>query len=328
MTLKNKSQLLVDFADNEVEAITELTMRNFVDSVLGGYAGLQNTAIAKEVLQGGPGNTVEMANIFETGIAIGANGLTANAATGRLICPSVEVAGHYFFWWAVSLALPTSGAGIVPIATPNPVNIELIKNGSGFPFNGTQIGSLAAKEVAPRSILNWNRFGGTFTGGGTPDDRVVFVTTEPTRISALKLLSRTTTTGSNGTTRYEFMIRNLTDTLDLLAANVTTEAASGGEFSANVVKTILPTQNQVIPAGKVVEVRITKTGSPTAITDLYYGVEGIRERTSTDGVIDTQIVGIGSCDMASGDYVSLRCDAGAAGHIVVYAAQLLGGRKA
>lgn len=328
MTLKNKSQLLVDFADNEVEAITPLTMRNFIDSVMGEYAGLQNSGIAKEVLQGGSLLPVEMANVFDTGIAIGANGLTANAATGRLICPSVEAAGHCFFWWSISLALPTSGPGIVPVVTPTPVNIELIKNGTGAPFTGTAIGSLAAEEIAPRGIAQWNRFGGTFTGGGTPDDRVVFVATEPIRISALKLLSRTSTSGSSGSNRYEFMIRNLTDTADLFAANITTEAGSGGEFTANAVKTLLPTQNQVIAAGKVVEVRITKTGAPTAITDLYYGVEGIRERTSSDGVIDAQISGIGSCDMALGDYVSLRVQAGAAGHIVAYAGQLLGGRAA
>jgi len=84
-------------------------------------------------------------------------------------------------------------------------------------------------------------------------------------IENVRLVSDVATSGSTATTKeYAFQIVNLTDTEDLLATAVKTGTT---EITADTVYEITPDQNNTgLGEGTVLELQITKTGSPTDLS--------------------------------------------------------------
>lgn len=89
-------------------------------------------------------------------------------------------------------------------------------------------------------------------------------------VKRVTIVSPTATSGSSGTDRWEFQIRNVTAGVDLLSAAQTTEAA---EILANTVYAITPDQNQDVLADAVLRLEITQTGTPTAVASALIVVE-------------------------------------------------------
>ena len=74
---------------------------------------------------------------------------------------------------------------------------------------------------------------------------------------------------------WTFQITNLTDTLDLLSAVVTTEDITAGvAISADVPLVITPNQNNTIGAGKVLEFVATKASSATTMNECSVTILG------------------------------------------------------
>jgi len=83
------------------------------------------------------------------------------------------------------------------------------------------------------------------------------------KITQVTLLSDTATTGSGAGTRWDFQVRNITASLNLLSAAKTT---NGAEIAANTFYDLTPNQNQTIAANDAIRLEITKTGSPTDLS--------------------------------------------------------------
>ena len=79
-------------------------------------------------------------------------------------------------------------------------------------------------------------------------------------VDKVYILSDTTTSGSDGTNRYEFQVRNVVASLDLIASDVMTDAV---EVTADTPYVLTLDQNQNIAAGDALELQVVKTGAPT-----------------------------------------------------------------
>lgn len=84
-------------------------------------------------------------------------------------------------------------------------------------------------------------------------------------IEAVRILSTTTTSSSDGTDNYTFDVYNVTDSHSLFSSAPTT---NGSEIPANTAYDLTPNQNNTITADDVLEFRCTVNGSPTPITRL------------------------------------------------------------
>ena len=97
-------------------------------------------------------------------------------------------------------------------------------------------------------------------------------------ILAVNILSATATTSTSGN-EWDFMLRNTTDSLDLFSSTPGTFTSVGGvgggvELSATVPLVLVPDQNFLLGAGDVLELQVTKTGSPTSpITRVHATLE-------------------------------------------------------
>jgi len=80
-------------------------------------------------------------------------------------------------------------------------------------------------------------------------------------VKRVTLISDTATASSDASNRWQFNVRNVTQSEDLLAADVATDAA---EIAANVPFVLTPDQNDAIAADDVLRLEVTKTGSPTS----------------------------------------------------------------
>ena len=80
------------------------------------------------------------------------------------------------------------------------------------------------------------------------------------RITKIIINSDTATTGSSGSDNYEFMLNNVTQTQDLMAAAVTT---NGNEIVVNTAYVISADQNQTVAANDVIALVVTKNGTAT-----------------------------------------------------------------
>lgn len=85
--------------------------------------------------------------------------------------------------------------------------------------------------------------------------------------------SVSTTTSAAGSKEWTFMLRNLTQALDLFSGTPTTATAVGGvgggaELTADTVYNLSANQNQACNAGDVLRFTIAAVGSPTAVADV------------------------------------------------------------
>lgn len=82
------------------------------------------------------------------------------------------------------------------------------------------------------------------------------------KIHRVRILSDTTTSGSDGTDNWEFQIHNITAAADLLATAVDTD--TDGEITLDVAYDIDADQNQTIAIDDVVRLEVVKNNSPTS----------------------------------------------------------------
>lgn len=85
------------------------------------------------------------------------------------------------------------------------------------------------------------------------------------KIENVRLLSDTATASSAANKKYAFQIADLTNTKNLLATAVDTNTT---EITGDTVYEITPDQNNTeLGEGTVLELQITKTGSPTDLSN-------------------------------------------------------------
>lgn len=92
----------------------------------------------------------------------------------------------------------------------------------------------------------------------------------PAVIRRIGIFPSATTTGSSaGVTEYAFQLVNLTTTDELFSSEPSTATTvggvGGGEFTAGQVYWLNVDQFEEVAEGDVLELQITKTGSPTAV---------------------------------------------------------------
>lgn len=89
---------------------------------------------------------------------------------------------------------------------------------------------------------------------------------------AVLLPDTTTTSSSLGVTDWQFMLRNVTQSVDLFSStpgtNGTVATVGGGELAADTPYPLLADQNQSVAAGDVLRFTVTVNGSPTAVADM------------------------------------------------------------
>ena len=87
-------------------------------------------------------------------------------------------------------------------------------------------------------------------------------------VEGIIINSDTATSSSDAGNNYAFMLRNLTQSQDLMASAITT---NGNEIAENTAYLIQANQNQTVSQNDVIALVITKTGSATNLSsaDLY-----------------------------------------------------------
>lgn len=95
-------------------------------------------------------------------------------------------------------------------------------------------------------------------------DYYCFASPTKMRVKRAYLLSNTTTSGSTTSNEYQFMLRNITDSLDLMSALKRTNA---GEITLGTVFDLSVNQNQTIDSSyalnKVLRLQVTTLGTPS-----------------------------------------------------------------
>jgi hypothetical protein len=81
-------------------------------------------------------------------------------------------------------------------------------------------------------------------------------------VSRITLVSDTATVGSDGSNNWSLQVHNLTAATTMFATAPTT---NGDEFAADTAWSADVDQNATIAADDVLEVRVTKTGTPTSL---------------------------------------------------------------
>jgi len=94
-------------------------------------------------------------------------------------------------------------------------------------------------------------------------NRFLFVAPERCYVRSFYLLSDTATSGSGSGTKFTFQLANLTQSVNLAA---TAKSTNGTEIAQNVPFAITADQNTLLNEGDVIQLQITKTGSPTDLS--------------------------------------------------------------
>lgn len=104
------------------------------------------------------------------------------------------------------------------------------------------------------------------TIGGIAASRNQFIFVAPYRcvIRSVKLVSDTATSSSNGTNKWTFQVSNQTATVNLCSTAKTT---NGSEMAEDTAYSLGVDQNLTINANDVLELQITKSASPTDLTN-------------------------------------------------------------
>ena len=86
------------------------------------------------------------------------------------------------------------------------------------------------------------------------------------QIDDIEIVSDVATTGSDDSNKYAFQVHDMLGDADLLATAIDTY--SGDEMTGDTAYRITPDQNNTnLAAGTVIELQVTKTGSPTDLTN-------------------------------------------------------------
>jgi len=97
------------------------------------------------------------------------------------------------------------------------------------------------------------------TLSATRQEFLAIIDVNKATIQTVELVTDLATT-SDGTNRWTFQIRNLTQANDLLAAAADTNGAFG-DFAVDTQKTLTPDQNTQVSDGDVLELQAVKVGT-------------------------------------------------------------------
>lgn len=142
-------------------------------------------------------------------------------------------------------------------------------------------GSIGSAEIADGAItatksstdMKARSFQTRINGVASTVTKIALIAPVNLSISGFSLASSVGTSGSDGSNNYTFQLHNITQTLDLLATAVTTNS---NEITANSEFGGAANQNQNVSSGDVLQVVITKTGTPTDLSsaDIVFQVVG------------------------------------------------------
>ncbi len=119
-----------------------------------------------------------------------------------------------------------------------------------------EIAERALKKMSITQIDGWSG----------SDQRYLFVAPYDCRIDQVSLLSDTAVQTSDSN-YYAFQVRNLTQSEALISIPLRTRPSDAGAIKGDLVFDLSPDQNQVINDGDVLELQITKAGSPANLSD-------------------------------------------------------------
>ncbi len=119
-------------------------------------------------------------------------------------------------------------------------------------------------EIAERALKKTSII--LIEGWDNTDQRYLFVAPYDCRIDQVSLLTDTAVQTSD-THYYTFQVRNLTQSLSLLATPVRTRTEDAGAIKSDEVFDLSPDQNQVINDGDVLELMVIKTGTPADLSE-------------------------------------------------------------
>lgn len=98
-------------------------------------------------------------------------------------------------------------------------------------------------------------------------------------VSRIVLVTDTTTSGSvAATNEWTFLLRNVTQAVNLFSATpstaTTVAGVGGGEITADTAYSLTANQNAAVSSNDVLRLTIAQTGSPTAVADVSIVVIG------------------------------------------------------
>lgn len=98
---------------------------------------------------------------------------------------------------------------------------------------------------------------------GVGQNQYLMVAPNNAVLETVDIVSDTASTGSVAGQHYEFNVHNLTQSYDMLAANVSTVTT---DLAADTVYTLTPDQTTIISKGDVIELQVSVAGTPTDFT--------------------------------------------------------------
>lgn len=130
-----------------------------------------------------------------------------------------------------------------------------------------------SSQVTDRSVMSVSTRLGAISGS---DNRFVWMVpaSGTFEVVGCYVVSDTATSGSDGSNNYTFQLANLTEGVDLFSSAKTT---NGAELAANARYSLAGTlqyhQKGDLDGGDVLELQVTKTGSPTDLSSAEVAVQ-------------------------------------------------------
>ena len=120
------------------------------------------------------------------------------------------------------------------------------------------IAEIAERALKKTSIVHIDGWSGV-------DQRYLFVAPYDCRIDQVSLVSDTAVQASDSN-YYALQVRNLTQSESLLSSPLRTRTSNAGAITEDEVFDLSPDQNQVVDDGDVLELQVSKTGSPANLS--------------------------------------------------------------
>ena len=117
---------------------------------------------------------------------------------------------------------------------------------------------IAERALKKTSIVNLDSLSG-------PEQRYLFVAPYDCRIDEVSLLSDTAVQ-ANDSNYYSIQVRNLTRSESLLSSPRRTRTSEVGAIDEDEVLDLSPDQNQVVNDGDVLELQVSRTGTPANLS--------------------------------------------------------------
>ena len=119
-------------------------------------------------------------------------------------------------------------------------------------------------EIAERALKKTSIL--TIEGWSGSDQRYLFVAPYDCRIDQVSILSDTAVQ-QHDNNYYSFQVRNKTRSEALLSIPLRTRPSDAGAIKGDEVVDLSPDQNQVISDGDVLELEVTKAGTPPDLSE-------------------------------------------------------------